>query len=105
MIQANRSAYTPATLPAIFSQTSGGVSGLRGAGALPEPPIDRQIQPPPLQTRLPPEPNVGPYAIGVGDVVLLSTPTVQGDSVAELTGLLAAQNGAADCAAGLYGAG
>ena len=92
VIQANRSAYTPATLPAIFSQTSGGVSGLRGAGALPEPPIDRQIQPPPLQTRLPPEPNVGPYAIGVGDVVLLSTPTVQGDSVAELTGLLAAQN-------------
>ena len=39
VIQANKAAYSPATLPAIYSQTSGGPGNLRGAGALPEPPL------------------------------------------------------------------
>lgn len=92
VIQANRAPYTPATLPAAFGQTTGQPGALRGAGALPEAPVQPELRPGPLETRLPPAPNIGPYEIGVGDVLLLSTPTVQGDSVAELTGLLAAQN-------------
>ena len=37
VVQANRSAYQPKTLPAVFSLTAGGGSGVRGAGALPDP--------------------------------------------------------------------
>jgi len=92
VVQANRAPYSPATLPAVFNQTTGQPGQLRGAGALPEPPLRPEFRPNALDTRLPPDPVIGPYQIGVGDVVLLSTPTVQGDTVAELTGLLAAQN-------------
>ena len=92
VIQANRAPYAPAALPAAFAETTGQPGALRGGGALPEAPFEPEVRPGFLETRLPPEPNVGPYEIGVGDVLLLSTPTVQGDSVAELTGLLAAQN-------------
>ena len=40
---------------------------------------------------MPPPANPGAYEIGVGDVVLLSTPT-GGTTLQELSGLLAAQN-------------
>lgn len=92
VVQANQSAYAPATLPAAFRQTTGAVGAPRGAGALPDAPLQPENRPAPLALRAPPAVNPGPYQIGVGDVVLLSTPTVQGDTVAELSGLLAAQN-------------
>jgi polysaccharide biosynthesis/export protein len=91
IVQANRSPYAPKTLPAIFSQTSGGGSGLRGAGALPRPPLAEEIRPGKLALRLPPSEDPGPYMIGVGDVVLLSTPSAT-STIEQLSGLLAAQN-------------
>lgn len=91
VLLANRSAYRPQTLPAIFSQTSGGGSGLRGAGALPEPAYLAENRPVQLESKLPPAANPGPYRIGVGDVLLLATPQA-GSTVEELSGLLAAQN-------------
>ncbi len=91
VLVANRAPYRPETLPAVFSRTAGGVGGLRGMGALPDPAFQPQIRPAVLETRLPPKAKPQPYRIGVGDVILLSTPTT-GNSVAELTGLLAAQN-------------
>ena len=87
---ANRSTYRPKTLPAIFSQTAGGGSGLRGAGPTPDPALTARVRPEALETRVPPAVTQGPYRIGVGDVVLLATPS--GTTVEELAGLLAAQN-------------
>ena len=87
---ANRSAYRPKTLPAIFSQTAGGGSGLRGSGPAPDPALTARVRPEALETRVPPAVTQGPYRIGVGDVVLLATPS--GTTVEELAGLLAAQN-------------
>ncbi|MEL6508700.1 MAG: polysaccharide biosynthesis/export family protein [Pseudomonadota bacterium] len=87
---ANRSGFTPQTLPAIFNQTAGS-SGLRGAGATPLPVSTPETRPQALETRVPPAADPGPYRIGVGDVVLLATPQT-GGTVEELTGLLAAQN-------------
>jgi polysaccharide export outer membrane protein len=92
VVQANRSPFTPASLPAIFSQTAGSGGAIRGVGALPTAPLQPEIAPQSLTLRLPPDAPVQPYQIGVGDVVLLSTPTPTGDTVAELSGLLAAQN-------------
>ena len=91
VVQANRSPYTPQTLPAFFSQTAGSGSGLRGAGALPVPPVQSESRPAALEMRLPPAADPGPYEIGIGDVVLLATPRT-GSSVEQLSGLLAAQN-------------
>ena len=45
VVQANKSAYAPQTLPAVFSQTTGTGSGLRGAGALPSATIESQTRP------------------------------------------------------------
>lgn len=91
VLVANRSAYRPQTLPSIFSATAGYGSGLRGAGAVPEPAFEAEPRPGRLETRLPPAANPGPYRIGVGDVILLATPQT-GSTVEELSGLLAAQN-------------
>ncbi|MCO6382906.1 sugar transporter [Oceanicola sp. 502str15] len=88
---ANRSSYRPKTLPAIFSAGAGTGGGLRTGGAVPEPVFDPTSRPGTLETRLPPQANPGPYVIGVGDVVLFATPKT-GDTVEELSGLLAAQN-------------
>ncbi|MEM8654389.1 MAG: polysaccharide biosynthesis/export family protein [Pseudomonadota bacterium] len=90
VVQANRSPYQPKTLPAVFSLTAGTGSGLRGPGALPDPTFDADT-PAPLALRLPQPVDPGPYRIGVGDVVLLSTPNAA-SSVEQLSGLLAAQN-------------
>ncbi len=91
VVQANRAPFEPKTLPAVFSMTAGGGSGLRGAGALPEPTFDLESRPGALALRAPPAANPGAYEIGVGDVVLLSTPST-GSTVEQLSGLLAAQN-------------
>lgn len=91
VVQANRSLYQPRTLPAIFSQTAGMGSTQRGAGALPTPTFQPATRPDTLILREPPAAIPGPYTIGVGDVVLLSTPS-NGSTVEELSGLLAAQN-------------
>ncbi|MFV2033768.1 MAG: polysaccharide biosynthesis/export family protein [Halocynthiibacter sp.] len=91
VLVANRAAYRPLILPTVFSQTAGGGGGLRGAGAIPEPAFEAQQRPRTLETRLPPEVVSRPYMIGVGDVVLLATPQAA-STVAELSGLLAAQN-------------
>jgi polysaccharide export outer membrane protein len=91
VVQANRSPFSPQTLPAVFSQTAGSGSGLRGVGALPAATIQNESRPTALEMRLPPDANPGPYEIGIGDVVLLATPRA-GSSVEQLSGLLAAQN-------------
>ncbi|WP_175581750.1 polysaccharide biosynthesis/export family protein [Pseudooceanicola sp. HF7] len=88
---ANRASYHPKTLPAIFSQTAGTGRGMRGVGAGPEPALDQLTRPVGLETRIPPAVQPGPYRIGVGDVVLLATPQT-GNTVEQLSGLLAAQN-------------
>ena len=62
-----------------------------GTGALPEPAYSPEARPGDLPTRLPPPYTPGAYLIGVGDVLLLSTPN-SGDTVEALTGLLAAQS-------------
>ena len=82
--QANRSKYTPKSLPSAFFATAVGDvnSSTRKAGRMP---------PPNMRLRLPPKPDVGPYRIGVSDVLILST-TGTGSTIDELTGLLAAQN-------------
>ena len=88
---ANRTPYEPRELPAIFSQTAGVGSGLRTAGAdLPDQVFDQNARMP-LEVRVPPAANPGPYTIGVGDVVVLATPKT-GSTVEQLSGLLAAQN-------------
>lgn len=89
---ANRSTYRPRTLPAIFAQTAGGGSGLRGAGPTPDPALTARARPEALETRVPPAVSPGPYRIGVGDVVLLATPNPTEATIEQLTGLLAAQN-------------
>lgn len=89
--RANASPYRPKSLPAVFRQNAGAGGALRGAGALPEPAARDQQRPVALETRVPPARALRPYEIGVGDVVLLATKSGN-DTVAELSGLLAAQN-------------
>lgn len=92
VIVANReSDYTPPSLPAYFSQSAGYGPGLRGAGALPEAPLEPVGSPPRIVSNPPPAVDVGPYRIGVGDIIILAT-RQGGSSVEELSGLLAAQN-------------
>ncbi|QYX57394.1 polysaccharide biosynthesis/export family protein [Roseovarius sp. SCSIO 43702] len=88
---ANRSSYSPKTVPAAFFRNAGGAGSLRGVGATPDPAVDRQVKPSSLPMRLPPDAPQQPYTIGVGDVILLSTPQT-GSTVEELSGLLKAQN-------------
>ena len=89
---ANRAtAYAPRQLPAAFDQTAGFGSGLRGAGAIPDTVFEQQNRPTTLETRVPPAVQPIPYTIGVGDVLVLATPSGR-STVEELSGLLAAQN-------------
>ena len=87
---ANSATYQPRSLPAIFDMTAGGGTA-RATGALPQPVLSPSVRPNEITSRIPPTPTVAPYAIGVGDVVLLATPR-GGSTVEELSGLLAAQN-------------
>ncbi len=91
VLQANRSPDSPRTLPTIFSMTAGTGGGLRGAGALPEPPVTAETRPERMTLNPPPDFSPEPYEIGVGDVVLLSVPR-DAALAAELPGLLAAEN-------------
>tara|TARA_R110002012_G_scaffold47399_1_gene124202 strand:- start:7904 stop:9256 length:1353 start_codon:yes stop_codon:yes gene_type:complete len=91
VLAANRATYRPKQIPAVFFQGAGSGSGLRGAGATPPPSLERQNRPTAQPTRLPPPAATEPYRIGVGDVLLLATKT-RGNTVEELSGLLAAQN-------------
>ena len=91
VLAANRATYRPKQIPAVFFQAAGSGSDLRGAGAVPPPSLERQKRPVAQATRLPPPVATGPYRIGVGDVLLLATKT-RGNTVEELSGLLAAQN-------------
>jgi len=91
VLLANREPYTPLSLPASFFQQTGLGSGLRGAGALPDAPFVPDARPQTAELRPPPPVNPQSYRLGVGDVVLLSTPQ-RGGTVEQLSGLLAAQN-------------
>ncbi len=88
--EANRSSYTPRSLPAAFHSVASGGS-LVGLGALPvapDIPRQRRVR---LEYRPLPAATPGPYRIGVGDVVLLATKG-NASTVEQLSGLLAAQN-------------
>ncbi|WGW04490.1 polysaccharide biosynthesis/export family protein [Tropicibacter oceani] len=91
VLAANRSSYRPKTLPSVFFQTSGYGSGVRGAGVTPSPVVDQTRKPVAMETRLPPDIQPRPYRIGVGDVLLLATPS-GGTTIEQLSGLLAASN-------------
>ncbi|TQE98334.1 MAG: sugar transporter [Spiribacter salinus] len=89
VLLANRSAYSPRDLPREFYTNASAQQG-RGMGTLPEAPESPDERPGTLELRAPPEITPGPYTIGVGDVVLLAT-RQGGESVEQLSGLLAAQ--------------
>ena len=88
---ANQSHYTPRSLPAEFYSTANGTGSLRGAGALPEPPLVPNARPGRLVLDPPPQIETGPYLIGVGDVVLIAT-RGSASTIEQLSGLLAAQS-------------
>lgn len=77
VIQANQSAYTPKTLPAVFSLTTGSKRTNPYVINLPNPSSPAQERPESISVRLPPMMPKRPYRIGVGDVVALSTPNKQ----------------------------
>ena len=91
LLAANRSTFSPKSLPGVFSATAGAGGSLRGAGEIPDTAFLPEGRPDILETRVPPPVQDGPYTIGVGDVVLLATPKA-GNTVEQLSGLLAAQN-------------
>lgn len=91
VLAANRSTYTPKTLPAVFFQTSADTAAGRGIGAAPDAVFDPQNKPASLPMRVPPAVANTPYEIGVGDVLLLATRGAS-STVEELSGLLAAQS-------------
>ena len=92
VLVANRSTYEPQALPSIFNTTAASTGSLRGAGVLPPTANVPERRPAALETRLPPAVVQGPYKIGVGDVIVLATPSGAQTSVEQLSGLLAAQN-------------
>lgn len=73
IIQANSSEYTPRALPAIFGRTAGAGSVPRETQLLPSGTMPEEMWPEEIETRLPPSVDPGPYLIGTGDVVLLTT--------------------------------
>ncbi|GGH63377.1 hypothetical protein GCM10011341_38460 [Frigidibacter albus] len=91
LLAANRSTFAPKSLPGVFTATAGAGGSLRGAGEIPDTAFLPEGRPDVLETRVPPPVQDGPYTIGVGDVVLLATPQA-GNTIEELSGLLAAQN-------------
>ncbi|MCZ0964367.1 polysaccharide biosynthesis/export family protein [Paracoccus benzoatiresistens] len=91
LLAANSQAYNPRSLPAAFRASAGTYGSSDGMESLPNPAHSPEYRPGALETRLPPTPPNDPYRIGVGDVVLLATKT-PGNTVSELSGLLAAEN-------------
>ncbi|WP_170771172.1 polysaccharide biosynthesis/export family protein [Ruegeria lacuscaerulensis] len=90
---ANRAPYAPKTLPSVFRTSAGSGAGTsqRGLGPLPDAPSTQDGSRSGLRLDPPPDVTPGPYTIGTGDVLVLSTPSTQG-TAEELSGLLAAQN-------------
>ncbi|GAB4288352.1 MAG: polysaccharide export protein [Roseovarius sp.] len=89
VLLANRTPYSPRNLPREFYSAAVAGQGI-GMGALPAPPELPDERPGRMELRVPPELAPQPYRLGVGDVVLLATKT-NGNSVEQLSGLLAAQ--------------
>jgi polysaccharide export outer membrane protein len=89
VLLANLSPYSPRDLPREFYTNATAQEG-RGLGTLPQAPDVPDERPETLELRAPPEIRPGPYTIGIGDVVLLATRQA-GNSVEQLSGLLAAQ--------------
>lgn len=87
---ANAEPYQPRQLPAYFRQTAGLQGTIATPIAPPEAAFDRVSRPGAIEVRLPPPVPTESYKIGVGDVVLLATPS-GGSTVEQLTGILAAQ--------------
>ena len=90
VVTANKSAYTPRSLPGAFNSVARSGSFV-GAGALPAAPDVPDIRREGLEFRPLPEIAPGPYRIGIGDVVLLATRGTA-STIEQLSGLLAAQN-------------
>ena len=68
---ANATPYVPRSLPAAFSAVAGS-GALRGAGALPVPPVTPDLAPGALVLRPPPPVDPGAYRLGIGDVIRLA---------------------------------
>ena len=90
VLKANKSSYAPKKLPIAFSKTTG-IGATRQSAALPQSASEEELRPQLAETRVPAEFVQKPYEIGVGDVLVLATPTADA-SLAEVTGLIAAQN-------------
>ena len=92
---ANASRYQPKSLPAVFYKTAAGQGGnaaqTPAQTTAPAASLEPPHRPNTVPVRIPPSAPDAPYDIGVGDVILLATPTA-GSTVEELSGLLAAQN-------------
>lgn len=78
-LAANRSSFSPKTIPAAFSQTPGGLTP-RSTGTLPAPVTNAEPRPTTLETRLPPDARPGPYRVGTGDVLNLTMRVARGDA-------------------------
>ncbi len=79
IVQANQQPYTPKPVPTAFSQTVGNVTDVAPFDALPQPTQTLQSVPATLSTRLPPVVEPGPYRIGVGDVMHVTTKSATGN--------------------------
>lgn len=90
VLAANRSGYTPKTLPSVFYSSAGTGGAPRGTGATPDPVFLPESRPPQMETRVPPNPPQAAYRIGIEDELRLATPKT-GSTVEELSGLLAAE--------------
>ena len=91
VLEANRSPYTPQRLPAIFSnidKVDGQVNGHSSTQRTVHYPAQQSGV---IETRLPTPSQPQPYAIGISDVVVLSTPEA-GSVVEAPKGLQASQN-------------
>jgi polysaccharide export outer membrane protein len=87
---ANKSSYAPQKLPSVFRHVASAPAA-RTAGALPSQVAVQENRPAVIESRIPAAIGITPYVIGVADVILLATQST-GNTVAELSGLLAAQN-------------
>jgi len=91
VLAANRAPYRPRQLPDAFDRVAQD-PGMGRVETPPAPVLSPEERPTRRELRVPPQIPDRPYRIGVGDVLVLATPPVATDSVAQLTGLLAAQN-------------
>lgn len=91
VMEANKSEYEPLSLPNAFFQNVRVEGQIRDLNVLPKFILEPQKFSGTIETNLPKPFQSQPYIIGVGDVVMLSTP--QAGSIAEaLNGILATQN-------------